>query len=183
MIEANIMSKVILYIATSYDGFIADKNGGVDWLPQPDDQPKIEEDEFGYQALMNRISIIIMGHNSYQQILGFGEWAWKDKTTYVFTYEPLTIQQKNIFFVNEDVRTFMDKLRIEQPNADIWLLGGAQLAKSFAQENLIDELIITVVPTVLHEGIKLDLPYDNFNLLETKQCRGNMVQKFYERKA
>ena len=74
------MSKIILYIATSLDGFIADVDGGVDWLPHPDDP----EDICGYKALMKRIDTIVMGSCSYEQILTFGKWAWPDKQTYVF---------------------------------------------------------------------------------------------------
>ncbi len=91
----NIMTKVILYIATSLDGFIADENGDVDWLPHPSD----ENDEFGHRSFMKRISIIIMGSRSYQQILSFGDWTWGNKTTYVFTSKALTTDQSDIFFI------------------------------------------------------------------------------------
>lgn len=169
------MSKIILYIATSQDGFIADKNGGVDWLPHPED----DADEVGYGALMNRISSIVMGSRSYQQILGFGDWAWGDKTTYVFTSQPLITTRSDIFFVHDDVKEFMDK----SPKGDIWLLGGAELVKSFAQERLIDECIITIVPTVLGEGIPLEFLYGDFDLVETKTVLDGIVQKKYLRKA
>ncbi len=68
------MNKIILYVATSQDGFIADKDGGVGWLPHPSED-NVDKDEFGFKALMDRIAIIIMGSKSYQQILGFGDWA------------------------------------------------------------------------------------------------------------
>ena len=71
------MSKVILYIATSQDGFIADKDGDVNWLSQPEDDSDLEV--VGYKNLMQRIDTIIMGSNSYKQILGFGNWACVDK--------------------------------------------------------------------------------------------------------
>ena len=80
------MNKVILYIATSLDGFIADKEGGVDWLPHETEDPK---DLVGFKALLNRISVIVMGSKSYKQILTFGQWAWPDKQTYVFTSQNL----------------------------------------------------------------------------------------------
>jgi dihydrofolate reductase len=172
------MAKVILYIATSQDGFIADKNGGVDWLPQPTDQG----DEFGYEVLMKRISSIVMGSTSYKQILGFGDWAWKDKTTYVFSSRSLELPHESISHTNTDVGASLTKIREEHPNQDIWLLGGAKLAASFAKEHLIDECIITLIPTTLGEGIKLELPYDNFTLTHAKSCSGGMIQKFYEKR-
>ncbi|MEN8237205.1 MAG: dihydrofolate reductase family protein [Pseudomonadota bacterium] len=171
------MSKVILYIATSSDGFVADKNGGVDWLPQAADPG----DTLGYKALLNRIQIIIMGRRSYEQILGFGDWSWSDKTTYVFTSKPMTTDRENIHFVHDDVPTFMKRFGAENPNQDIWLLGGAQLAHSFAQAKLIDECVITIVPTILGAGIKLELPYENFSLAQTKVCCDDLKQKIYRR--
>jgi dihydrofolate reductase len=176
--------KIILYIATSEDGFIADKNGGVDWLPAlTDENVKADEgDEFGYKALMNETSIIVMGSRSYEQILGFGEWAWADKMTYVFTSQPLITTRKDINFVSEEVKNFMDKIRKQKTDKNIWLLGGAKLIKSFVQENLIDECIITVSPVKLGEGIALDLRYENFILSKTKSCSHGMVQKFYNKK-
>jgi dihydrofolate reductase len=61
------MNKIILYIATSQDGFIADKNGGVDWLPQPKDDAELEA--VGYKDLIARIDTILMGSRSFEQIL------------------------------------------------------------------------------------------------------------------
>jgi len=168
------MSKIILYIATSQDGFIADKDGGVAWLPHPED----DTDVVGYGALIKRTSSIVMGSRSYQQILGFGDWAWSNKTTYVFTSQALTTTRPDIFFVHEGIKEFMNKTH----KGDIWLLGGAELVKSFAQDGLIEECIITIVPTVLGEGIPLELPYEDFDLVETKTVLEDIVQKKYLRK-
>ena len=173
------VAKVILYIATSQDGFIADKDGGVDWLPHPNDN----EDFFGYKALMKRISVIVMGSRSYLQILNFGDWAWGDKTTYVFTLQPLKTARIDVFFVDEDIRSFMDKFKQQKSDQDIWLLGGANLSKSFAQEKLIDECIITVIPKILGEGIKLEIPLcEDFTLTQTKSCDLGIEQKLYVRR-
>lgn len=177
------MSKIILYIAISQDGFIADKNGGVDWLPQPDPTDKM--DEYGYEELMNRISHIIMGSRSYEQILEFGDWAWGDKITYVFTSKNFTTSREDIFFINESPKTFMKSLEINSSTKnlkDTWLLGGAELVKSFAKEGLIDECVITIIPQLLGEGIKLEIPYADFNLIATKTLSHAIVQQFYEKR-
>lgn len=164
---------IILYIATSKDGFIADTNGGVDWLPQAENSEQLSE--FGYDGLISRISNIIMGSKSYEQILGFGDWAWKEKHTYVFTSQNLISNTPYISFTNDSPKNLnLDK--------DTWLLGGAQLAASFAKEKLIDELILTIIPINLVQGIKLDLPWEDFQLSNEKLCSGGLVQKFYQRK-
>jgi dihydrofolate reductase len=127
---------------------------------------------------MNSISTIVMGSKSYKQILGFSDWAWDNKQTYVFTSQPLTTKKDNIFFFHDDVKTFMKQLN---PNQDIWLLGGAELTKSFSKEHLIDEYIITITSDILTEGIKLELFDDNMTLIKTKSCSGGMMQQFYAR--
>lgn len=169
------MAKVILYIATSADGFIADKNGGVDWLPHPKD----DNDEVGYKALLNSIQSIFMGSRSYEQILSFGAWAWPEKSTYVFTSRKLTTDYPNIFFVHEQPEIFMDKFRTEKSKQNIWLLGGAELTKSFSDLGLIDECVITVIPVTLGEGISLPIAFKDFNLARKKQCQDNILQITY----
>jgi dihydrofolate reductase len=169
------MNKVILYIATSQDNFIADKNGGVDWLPSEPDP----EDTVGFKELLNRIKIIVLGSTSYQQIIGFGPWAWPDKKTYVFTYEKLDAVHPSISFVQGCPQKFLTTLDATGEHGDIWLLGGANLAHAFAEKNLIDEYIVTIAPVTLDEGIKIDLPMGNFMRASEKLCVDGMIQKTY----
>ena len=163
------MNKVILYIATSLDGFIADDKGGVDWLPHH------KQDMLGFNSFLERASVIMMGSRSYKQILGFGEWIWLDKQTYVFTSQNLTAEQPCIKFVNCKARDILDNLQ----DSNIWLLGGAELVKSFAVEKLIDEVILTVIPVNLGSGIALNIDFHDFNLLSETQCIDDIVQKVY----
>lgn len=117
------MNKIIFYIATSLDGFIADINGGVDWLPQPKDDAELEA--VGYKNLMSRIDTILMGSRSYKQILSFGDWGWPDKKTYVFTSKQLEIDKPYISITHDSPLEFMAKLKESKSDKDIWLLGGA----------------------------------------------------------
>jgi len=171
------VSKAILYIATSKDGFIADVDGGVDWLPHPDDP----EDLVGYKALLERIGVIVMGRHSYEQILTFGEWAWKDKQTYVFTSNKLESKVPSVEFVNDDPKVFMEKLKATGLDKDVWLLGGAKLAQSFLTDDLIDEIVLTIIPINLGSGIHLALPLDNFTLRAEKPCMDGIIQRVYLR--
>lgn len=171
---------IILYIATSLDGFIADKHGGVDWLPQPSDPADLEK--VGYQKLLDDIAIIVIGDASYRQILSFGEWAWPDKITYVFTHTTYTTTPPDVRYISGDVTTCMKKINTAHPDKKTWLLGGADLIQQFAQAGLIDECIITIAPVTLGEGIKLAIQYESFTLLETKKCLGDLTQKHYIKK-
>lgn len=133
--------KTILYIATSQDGFIADKEGGVAWL---DTYNNIEGEDCGYLAFYESIDGIIMGSHSYEQILGFGEWIWPGKLTYVFTTKSLKGERPEVVLVHENVSTFMSQLQSKEQHQNLWLLGGAKLIKSYAALGLIDECIITM---------------------------------------
>ncbi len=70
------MNKIILYIASSQDGFIADKNGSVDWLPQPKDDHELEI--VGYKKIMERVDTILMGSRSFKKIINFGDFLYKN---------------------------------------------------------------------------------------------------------
>jgi dihydrofolate reductase len=174
------MNKIILYIATSLDGFIADINGGVDWLPHPKDDAELEA--VGYKDLMERIDTILMGSRSYKQILSFGDWGWQDKHTYVFTSGQLENDKPYISIMYDSPLEFMAKLKDRKSDKEIWLLGGAELAKSFAQEGLIDEIILTIVPQTLGTGIPLGLSFEKFDLTTEKSLTDGLVQKNYLRK-
>lgn len=169
---------LILYIATSRDGFIADADGGVDWLPHPEASDR--DDPYGYKALMERISTILMGSISYEQILGFGDWAWKAKQTFVFSSRCLTPVHDSIRIVREDLVDFVRDLK-RDAQGHIWLLGGAALVKSLDQVGLIDELIVTLIPKELGDGIALDIDYSGFELKEEKTCGEGIVQRLWER--
>lgn len=137
---------------------------------------------FGYKRLMNRIDTIVMGSKSYKQILTFGDWAWPDKHTYVFTSKPMESKLACVKFTDDTPAIFMEKKRRNQVSKDIWLLGGAMLAQSFAKVNLIDEIILTIIPTKLEQGISLNILLDNFILDNAKPCIDGMIQKLYLRK-
>lgn len=171
--------KTILFIATSQDGFIADKDGGVGWL---DPYNNIEDEDCGYHSFYESIDGIIMGSRSYEQILGFGEWIWPGKPAFVFTTKSLQAERPEVSFVHEDVATFMSQLQSKEQHQNLWLFGGTKLIKSFATLSLIDECIITIVPTVLGEGIPLSLPYEDFELAQIKECKEGIIQKIYTKK-
>lgn len=172
--------KIILYIATSQDGFIADKKGGIGWLPHPKDAAELEV--VGYKELMARIDTILMGSRSYKQIIEFGEWGWPDKKTYVFTSRLLESDKPYIRITHDSPVEFVSKLKACQMEQSIWLLGGSQLAKSFHKEGFIDEIILTIVPQVLGEGIPLGLDLNDFRLVKEKFLADGLVQKKFLRK-
>jgi dihydrofolate reductase len=144
--------RIKLYIACSLDGFIAREDGSIDWLTKYENNP---ETDYGYSEFYASIGTVLMGRKTYEQILGFGDWPYREKKTYVFTRqkEPLR-REKSVEFVSGDVGEFVRRLK-ENTDEDIWLVGGSQLIKVFLEENLVDDMIVFVVPIILGDGIPL----------------------------
>ena len=95
-----------------------------------------------------------MGNQTYKQILSFGiDYPYKGKDSFVFSRTPQS-QDENVTFVTEAPESFAKKLK-EVPGKDIWLNGGAKLFASFFEKDLVDELILFVIPITIGTGIPL----------------------------
>jgi dihydrofolate reductase len=178
------MAKIILFIATSADGFIADQNGNVNWLPGPNtDELSNTKEDGGYSELLGKIDTIFMGETSYKQIITFGPWDWKDKNTYVFTTDKfLSKIDQSIVFFSGNVQKILNQAIVDGAK-NIWLLGGANLVSQFDKAHLIDKCIITEVPIFLHKGISLELDLQNYGLVEKKISKSiSFVQYIYQKK-
>ena len=166
------MKKIILYAATSLDGFIARKNGSVDWL----DKYNHKTEDYGYVEFLDSVKTIILGNTTFQEFKA----PYKNKRCFVFSREK-TGQENNIIYVNDAPEEFIKKL---DDNQDIiWLVGGAKITKSFLKCNLINEFIITVIPAILGEGISLFLSgcgNHNLKLINSKSYDSGVVQLHYK---
>ena len=154
------MRKIILFIASSLDGYIAKKDGGVDWLP--------ENSPSGYEKFYKSIDTIIMGKTTYDQILTFGEYPYGDKKSYVFTRSNDQNKDENTQFVNNVEKLVKDIL--SNPGMDIWLVGGSQIISTFMNLGFVDEIILSIIPVVLGNGIPLfvDIQKETkFDLVQT----------------
>jgi dihydrofolate reductase len=140
------MRKVILFIATSLDGYIASKDGSVDWL--------FTDGDYGTTAFMKTIDTILMGRKTYEQAVEFGLEYFKGKKIYVFTKSKRLQAEEGCEIINEDAILFVKRL-IRKKGKNIWLMGGGELASSFQKKNLIDEYNLFVHPIILGEGIPL----------------------------
>lgn len=141
---------VVLFIATSLDGYIATKDDSLEWLF------KVEgEGDNGYSQFYETIDTVIMGKRTYDWVMEqeIKEFPYKDKKCYVFTRSQLN-DTEDVAFVSGDVTQFVNELK-EQNGKKIWIVGGGELLHGFIKEKLIDEFFITVAPTILGEGIPL----------------------------
>ena len=147
------MKKVVLYIAMSLDGYIADKEGKVDWLKgQNGNEDMIDT----YSDFIKEVDTVVMGWNTYRQIiteLSPNQWVYSDLTTYVITHRQLP-STENIKFIQENPCDLVKRLKQEQ-GKKIWICGGAKIVQALLKEKLIDEYTISVIPTILGAGIRL----------------------------
>ena len=159
------MREVILYIATSLDGYIADEQGGVDWL---DGHGEPEEGADSYSRFIRTIDTVVMGWNTYHQVttqLSPEQWVYEGLHTYVITHRPLPAAPE-ITFTAED------------PCA------GGSVIQPLVREDLIDEYYLSIIPTILGSGIRLfGTQADQRKLRLTKaETSGGIAQLIYRRR-
>lgn len=171
-----------IYIATSLDGFIADKNGGIEFL---DTFPFEESDDVGYKDFMDRMDALLMGRKTFEKVLSFGiDWPYT-KPVYVWTntlkLPPKELQDK-VQFVRGDLSEILQF--IHQNNHTHLYIDGGKTIQSFLREHLIDEMVITTIPVLIGEGIPLFGPVKEkilFSCIEVKKYSNGISQKFYKK--
>lgn len=176
-------TKNTVYIASSLDGYIADKEGGLDWLhsvPNPD------QSDMGFTDFMASIDAIIMGRNTFETVCGFDmDWPYS-KPVFVLSKSLKSISDKfaaHAALIKGELKEVLKELH-EKGFRSLYIDGGKTI-QSFLAEDLIDELIISKMPVILGGGAPLfsDLPQlQEFEHIETKVLLGQIVQSHYKRK-
>ncbi|RLQ97403.1 dihydrofolate reductase family protein [Falsibacillus albus] len=141
---------IVLYIAASLDGYIAREDDSLDWLF------KVEgEGDNGYSDFYGSVDSILIGRKTYDWVMEHekGNFPYKDKDCYVFSNTE-SDDHEYVKFINGDIAAFSKQLK-NQPGNNIWLVGGGGVIHSFMKEKLIDEIRLTVAPTIIGKGIPL----------------------------
>jgi dihydrofolate reductase len=148
--------KIIVYIATSADGYIARLDGGVEWLNR-----RPQTVDYGMRAFYRTIDTILWGRKTYDWLLDYykkngrkGGMFDTKLANYVFSRRPPKRAAPGVKFVSEPVKAFAQHLRTA-PGKHIWMMGGGELIASFLDAGEIDEFDIHVIPTLIGEGIPL----------------------------
>lgn len=172
-----------VFIGCSLDGFIADKNDGLEWL---DVVPNPDKEDSGYYAFVERIDAFVMGRRTFETVLGFGDWHF---TRHVFVLSrslqevPQHLTGK-VTIVNGSLNEVLQQLH-GKGYYRLYIDGG-QTIQAFMAEDLIDELILTRIPVVLGGGIPLFGLLPQMQWFEHKATHlylGNqLVQSHYQRK-
>jgi dihydrofolate reductase len=177
------MRKIIVYIATSADGYIARQDGSVDWLDRP--HPK---HNYGMGEFWKSIDTILWGRKTYDLVLRFQKEG-KDSPdnyggirNYAFSRKPPKKVARGFEFVRKPIKTFAEGLR-GQKGKNIMMMGGAGLIASFLDAGEIDEFIIHVIPIFIGDGIPLVAPRHRsvpLKLLSCKKFSDGVVRLHYE---
>jgi dihydrofolate reductase len=175
--------KNIVFIATSLDGFIAGKNGELDWLHAI---PNPQNIDMGFQELMEEVDAIVMGRTTFETVCGFGgEWPYS---------KPVFVLSRSLKTVPESLTTKVTLLhgspsevlkKIHAKGFYKLYIDGGNTIQGFMQADLIDELRITTIPILLGGGFSLfgDLPKPmEFEHLSSKVFLDQLVQNHYQRK-
>jgi dihydrofolate reductase len=142
-----------IFIATSLDGYIADQEGKIDFL---DTFPEINQIDSGYYSFMDKIDAIVMGRRTFETVCGFGiEWPYK-KPVFVLSETLTEVRDKargKVELVCGNLSEILEN--IHQKGFGRLYIDGGKTIQSFLEEDLIDEMVVTVVPILLGSGIPL----------------------------
>jgi dihydrofolate reductase len=175
--------KIIVCIAASADGFIARRDGSIDWLDRP--SPK---GNYGMGDFYKSIDTILWGRKTYDMALDFQKKgvagsAFDTKLkNYVFTRTlPQSQAPRGVEIVHEPIKSFATRLRGKK-GKDIWMMGGAGIIASFLDQGEIDEFMMHVIPTFIGEGIPLIAPGRRtvpLKLISTTKFADGVVELHY----
>jgi dihydrofolate reductase len=147
------MTKTQYYVAASVDGFIADRENGLEWLLQ------FGFEEFGapYEAFLAEVGAIVMGSRTYEWLLAEGhDWAYPDHPVWVLTSRELPVMEGgDIRFASGDVADLHPEWVEAAGGKNVWIVGGGDVAARVAEAGLLDELVLTTMPVVLGAGAPL----------------------------
>ena len=143
------MRRIIAYLATSVDGFIARADGSVDWLDRP--RPR---GNYGMGAFIHSIDTVVMGRATYDVGVKLGAPIWSGAKNIILSRTLAPDAVKDATVEKGDARELADRWRKEE-GRDIWLMGGAKVFGEFLDAGALDEMIIHIVPVVIGTGIPL----------------------------
>ena len=184
---ANTDSRVTIHMVASLDGFIARKDGRVDWMETADEFPDGDtmDPEF-IEAFLKTIDCYVMGSRTYETALsfeakGFG-WSYGDKPTFVLTRRELPRTRDTVEFYSGDLAPFVNE-RLRPTFRSIWFVGGGVVSAECLSLGLADEVRYSILPVLIGDGIQFFEKLDRdvaLHLTEIKAYKSGMAALRYE---
>lgn len=170
------MREVVLGLGISLDGYIARRDGSVDFLFMPKD--------YSMAPFFKTIDTAIMGRKTWEVARKMGgSFGGSSMTSYVMSGSQPPGERGGVIFTNQTPAALIAEIR-KRRGQDIWLMGGGELARDFLKADQVDELYLGVVPILLGDGLPLfpsGFPQRDFALLENKTFSRGMVALKYKR--
>jgi len=180
-------SRVTIHMVASLDGFVARRDGRVDWLETSDEFPGGETlDAAGAEEFVKAIDCYVMGSRTYETAIRFESegqgWAYGDKPTYVLTSRKLPSSRDTIQFHSGDLAAFVGET-LRPTYRNIWVVGGALLLTEMLRLGLVDEVRYSILPILLGDGIPFvqKIGHDvALHLVDVKAYANGIVELRYE---
>lgn len=174
--------KTILFIAASLDGYIATQDEDLSFLSIVD----IQGEDYGYEEFIRSVDTVIMGRKTYDWIMKeVREYPHPDKDSYIITRTPRPDRDR-INFYTGNLKDLIRHLKLNDEGKNIFIDGGAEVIDVLLKENLIDEFIISIIPILLGDGIRLfkdGRPEAKLRLMHSECYGTGLVQLHYSREA
>jgi dihydrofolate reductase len=175
---------VTLHMVSSLDGFIAKRDNSVSWLESAEGvyEAGVSLSEEEAAAFVKTIDCYVLGSRTYAHALELG-WPYGDTPTVVVTGRDWPPVRKSVEFYSGDLKTLVDK-KLAPRFQNIWLVGGAMLCQRFLELGLVDEILLTIAPVVLGEGLRLfgdSATEQRWNLKNVVAYKNGFVELSYSR--
>ena len=183
----NTESRVTIHMAASLDGFIARKDGRVEWLETSDEFTEGESLDPGFvEAFLKTIDCYVMGSRTYETALGFEAkgfgWSYGGKPTFVLTNRDLPRSRDTVKFHSGDLAQFVNG-HLRPMFRNIWFVGGGAVSGECLRLGLADEVRYSILPVLIGDGIRFFEKLDRdilLHLAEVKAYKSGMVGLCYE---
>ena len=181
------LGRVTIHMAASLDGFIARKDGSVDWLETSDEFAGGKSmDPAFVESFLKTIDCYVMGSRTYETALRFADkgfgWPYGDKPTFVLTRRELPRIRDTIEFYSGDLAQLVNG-RLRSTFRSIWFVGGGTVSGECLRRQLADEIRYSILPILIGEGIpffdKLDKDVP-LHLAEVSAYKSGIVELRYE---
>ena len=180
-------SRITVHMATSLDGFIARRDGRVDWLETSDEFAAGDTmDPAAVESFLKTIDCYVMGSRTYETALHFESqglgWPYGNTPTFVLTRRALPRTRDSVQFHSGDLTQFVNE-RLRPAYRTIWFVGGSVLSAECLRLGLADEVRYSILPILIGEGISFFEKLDRdvaLHLIEVKAYRSGMVELRYE---
>jgi dihydrofolate reductase len=182
------MAATQYYVAQSLDGYIAERDGGLEWLMRfggESEDDVSQATDGAYDRFYADVGAVAMGSATYDFLLAqeLERWPYEGRPSWVFTSRDLPVPDgADVRFARGPVGPVHAEMRAAAGERNAWVVGGGDLAMQFADEGLLDELLVTVVPVWLGDGIPTfsGRVGDALRLTGTSAFRNGMVELRYE---